>query len=116
MKEFVTLDDESSLCFSPEDAKNTIVVMSGLSTFLLGQERKRDLDIISYDWRGDISWSIWTIRRDYRIFDKVSHTFMEVKSRGDFLEKVKDQYPEDFDFFIWNPDILEGVWNIPTGE
>lgn len=115
MKEVVTFDDEASLCFSPEDAKNTIVVMSGLSTFL-GQERKRDLDIISYDWRGDISWSIWTLKKSYSIFDKVSHTFMDVKSRGDFLEKVKDQYPEDFDFFIWHPDIIDGVWNIPTGD
>ena len=115
MKEVVTLDDGASMNFSPEDAKNTIVVMSGLSTFL-GQEGKRDLDIISYDWRGDISWSIWTLKKSYSIFDKVSHNFMDVKSRGDFLEKVKDQYPEDFDFFIWHPDIIDGVWNIPTGD
>jgi len=109
MKEVVIFDDEASMHFSPEDVKNSIVIMSGLGTFL-GQEGKKDLDIISYDWRGDISWSIWTSRADYSIFDKVSYTFINVKVRQDFLEKVRDQYPEDFEFFIWHPEIFDGEY------
>jgi hypothetical protein len=115
MKEVITFDDKSSMVFSPEDVRNTIVVMSGLSAFL-GQKGKRDLDITSYDSGGDISWSIWTLRSAYSIFDKARNTFIDVKSRQEFLEKIKDQYPEDLEFFIWNPDVFDGYWDIPTGD
>ena len=109
MKKVVFVEDDES-CKLPESfLMDKIVVMSGLSKFLGGN--KRDLDIISYDLFGDICWSVWTIRNLYSLFDKKVNTFLEIKTKQEFLDKVIEQYPEDFEFFIWNPEAISGKWS-----
>lgn len=109
MKKVVFVEDDES-CKLPESfLMDKIVVMSGLSKFLGGN--KRDLDITSYDLFGDICWSVWTIRNLYSLFDKKVNTFLEIKTKQEFLDKVIEQYPEDFEFFIWNPEAISGKWS-----
>ena len=109
MKKVVFVEDDES-CKLPESyLMDKIVVMSGLSKFLGGN--KRDLDITSYDLFGDICWSVWTIRNLYSLFDKKANAFLEIKTKQEFLDKVIEQYPEDFEFFIWNPEAISGKWS-----
>lgn len=35
----------------------------------------------------------------------------EVK-KAEFMERLKDKYPDDFEFLIWNEDILSGFLNL----
>ena len=28
-----------------------------------------------------------------------------------FLSKLKEWYPDDLEFFLWHPEVLEGKWN-----
>ena len=108
MKKVVFVEDDES-CKLPESfLMDKIVVMSGLSKFLGGN--KRDLDITSYDLFGDICWSVWTIRNLYSLFDKKANTFLDIKTKQEFLDKVIEQYPEDFEFFLWHPKIFDGEY------
>jgi hypothetical protein len=108
MKKVVFVEDDES-CKLPESyLRDKIVVMSGLSKFLGGS--KKDLDITSYDLVGDICWSVWTIRKIYNVFDTKTNSFLEIKTKQEFLDKVIEQYPEDFEFFIWNPEIFNGEY------
>lgn len=34
----------------------------------------------------------------------------EVK-RAEFLDRLRDEYPDDFEFLIWNKDVLSGFLN-----
>jgi hypothetical protein len=31
-------------------------------------------------------------------------------SKAEFLDALKSYYPDDFEFFLWNPDILNGSY------
>lgn len=108
MREVVFVQDTESLELQDSFLMDKIVVMSGLSKFLGGN--KRDLDITSYDLIGDIRWSVWTIRNLYSLFDKKVNTFLDIKTKQEFLDKVIEQYPEDFEFFVWNPEIFNGEY------
>jgi len=108
MKKVVFVEDDESCKLSEPYLRDKIVVMSGLSKFLGGS--KKDLDITSYDLVGDICWSVWTIRKIYNVFDKKTNSFLEIKEKKEFLEKILDQYPEDFEFFICHPEAINGEY------
>ena len=85
-----------------------IIILEGVTKIIGGV--KPDLDITSYNSSGEICWSIWTIRLSYEIFDLKLKRFIEY-SKEEFLNKIKDYYPLDFDFFIWNQDVFNGIYN-----
>jgi len=86
---------------------NKIIILEGVTKIIGGN--KPDLDITCYDEAGDISWSIWTIKCVYSIFDEQDRFFDYPKDI--FLEKIMQLYPDDFEFFLWNPEVFEGIYN-----
>lgn len=32
-------------------------------------------------------------------------------TRDAFISKLQDWYPDDWEFFLWHPEVLEGKWN-----
>jgi hypothetical protein len=88
------------------DTKNKIIIIQNAP----GVSYDWDLDVTSYDFTGNVCWSIWTYRDAYTIFNRANNSFFEAKGRGEFLEKIKNQYPEDFDFFLWQPEIFNGKY------
>ena len=32
-------------------------------------------------------------------------------SKKNFISQIKELYPEDFEFFLWHPEVEYGVWN-----
>lgn len=91
-------------------AFNKIIILEGVTKIVGGNNP--DLDITAYDEAGDISWSIWTIKCVYSIFDEQSRFFDYPKDI--FLEKIMRLYPDDFEFFLWNPEIFDGIYNDVT--
>ena len=87
---------------------NKIIIQQGISKIMDGS--RPDLDITSYDFSGDSCWSIWTIRKSYDLFDLEKNRFCEF-SKELFLYKIKFFYPDDFLFFVWNPEIFDGIYN-----
>jgi hypothetical protein len=37
--------------------------------------------------------------------------FISYKNIEDFLSGLKDNYPEDYEFFLWHPSAANGIWN-----
>jgi hypothetical protein len=52
-------------------------------------------------------WSIDNLRKKYVVWSGGDRIYYY--QRGHFLEALKNYHPNDFDFFIWNPDVFEGV-------
>lgn len=107
-KEILVVEDDQT---PVEDQRNKIIVLQEPSRRNIGIFPKPELDITAFDHGADICWSIWTHSRLYTIFDKASRTFVDLKTKEAFLEKIKENYPEDFDFFLWHPEIFSGKWN-----
>lgn len=89
---------------------NKIIILEGVTKIIGGN--RPDLDITCYDESGDISWSIWTIKCVYSIFDEQRRFFDYPKDI--FLQKIMQLYPDDFEFFIWHPEIFDGIYNDVT--
>ena len=93
-----------------EDQRNKIIILQEPSRRNVGRFPKPELDITAFDHGGDICWSIWTHSSLYTVFDKASKTFVDLKTKEAFLEKMKENYPEDFEFFLWHPKIFDGEY------
>ena len=61
-----------------------------------------------FDDNGDYIWSIDNLRVQYSVVIVSTKINMRTFDKAAFLDAVKENYPEDFDFFIWNQDIFNG--------
>jgi len=61
-----------------------------------------------FDDNGDYIWSIDNLRGQYSVVIASTKSNMRTFDKAAFLDAVKENYPEDFDFFIWNQDIFKG--------
>ena len=104
MKKEILLIKDSSMFLG--DCSNKIIIIQDSP----GLRDGSDLDITSYDVAGNLCWSVWTYSDVYTIFDMVTKSFLDMRDRGKFLEKIKHHYPSDFDFFLWHPEVLEGTY------
>jgi hypothetical protein len=59
------------------------------------------------DDNGYCLWSIDNLRKKYVVWSGGDRLYYY--QRGHFLEALKNYHPNDFDFFIWNPDVFDGV-------
>ena len=62
-----------------------------------------------FDDNGDYIWSIDNLRGRYSVVIASTKVNFRTFDKAVFLDAVKENYPEDFEFFLWNPDILNGV-------
>lgn len=58
---------------------------------------------------------LWAITNRLTYFNKSQVIIFEILGGGEdllitkfevFFEKIKQKYPEDLDFFLWNPDLI----------
>lgn len=105
MKKEILFIKDSSMFLG--DCSNKIIIIQDFP----GIRNGNDLDITSYDVAGNLCWSVWTYSYVYTIFDMVTKSFLDMREREEFLEKIKHLYPGDFDFFLWNPEIFNGQFN-----
>jgi hypothetical protein len=67
-----------------------------------------DVDSV-ISWNGKQTLWLFDARDSWKIY-----TFGgEIKfglSQNEFLEKLRIFYPEDFSFFLWHPEALNGEW------
>lgn len=61
-----------------------------------------------FDDDGDCIWAIDNLRGQYFAFITSTKSNMRTFDKVVFLDAVKENYPEDFEFFIWNQDIFKG--------
>lgn len=89
---------ESKVC---QPYKSVIVV-----TNYLGRDNAHYVK--RFDDNGGYIWSIDNLRRQYSVVIFSTKINMKTLDKAVFLDAVKENYPEDFDFFIWNKDIFKG--------
>jgi hypothetical protein len=61
-----------------------------------------------FDDNGDYIWSIDNLRGRYSVVNSSTKVNFRTFDKAVFLDAVKENYPEDFEFFIWNQDIFKG--------
>ena len=61
-----------------------------------------------FDDNGNYIWSIDNLRGQYSVVIFSTKINIKTFDKVVFLDAVKENYPEDFDFFIWNQDIFKG--------
>ena len=96
-------------------ARDNVIIRLKVSTI----KSKQNIACI---FRGKVSathmhnthWRILFYSLGFKIgFKNVNETYYiagnEV-SKEELLDALKSDYPNDFEFFIWNPDILNGVY------
>jgi hypothetical protein len=65
-----------------------------------------------FDDHGECIWSIDNLRGHYRIvpFSNVGE-LRGYREKETFLEAIREKYPEDLEFFLWNQDAFVGKIN-----
>lgn len=61
-----------------------------------------------FDDNGYYIWSIDNLRGQYSVVIVSTKVNFRTFDKAVFLDAVKENYPEDFEFFIWNQDIFKG--------
>ena len=63
--------------------------------------------VTRFDDNGYYIWSIDNLRGQYSVVVASSKVKFTTFDKVVFLDAVKENYPEDFEFFIWNQDIFK---------
>lgn len=61
-----------------------------------------------FDHNGDYIWSIDNLRGRYSVVIFSTKVNFRTFDKAVFLDAVKENHPDDFEFFIWNQDIFKG--------
>jgi hypothetical protein len=120
MRKIVTLDSFSDI--PNEEAIYVFLSSRGLSKVVSTENIKimdmnlnRAVSVRKNRWALR-ELSIMTGRSQYGIlhpndFSKEKLLYSPNLTRDAFISKLQEWYPEDYEFFLWHPEVLEGKWN-----
>ena len=92
-------------------ARNNVIIRLKVSTI----KQKQNIACI---YRGKVSathmhnthWRILFYSFGFKNINETYYIASNEVSKAELLDALKSYYPNDFEFFLWNPDILNGSY------